>query len=96
MAGDSVPPSPPDTPGLRANRACRHCVQIKAKCIALEGSDNSICQRRVINAAAIQVRLLIYPLGVTDWADSARLLLLYLASVVETSQRMVHHSWHWL
>ena len=34
-----------DTPGLRAHRACRHCVQIKAKCVPLEGSGNSICQR---------------------------------------------------
>ncbi|KAH0831781.1 hypothetical protein AYO21_06305 [Fonsecaea monophora] len=48
MATNSVLPPPPphtDTPGLRANRACRPCVQIKAKCVPLEGSANSICVR---------------------------------------------------
>ncbi|KIW33082.1 uncharacterized protein PV07_04577 [Cladophialophora immunda] len=40
-----LPPPPTDTPGLRANRACRPCVQIKAKCVPLEGSTNSICVR---------------------------------------------------
>lgn len=45
MAAIAVPPQASDTPGLRANRACRHCVQIKAKCIPLEGSNKTICQR---------------------------------------------------
>ncbi|KIX02452.1 uncharacterized protein Z518_08393 [Rhinocladiella mackenziei CBS 650.93] len=36
---------PSDTPGLRAHRACRNCVQIKAKCVPLEGSNNTTCQR---------------------------------------------------
>ncbi|KIX94678.1 uncharacterized protein Z520_09724 [Fonsecaea multimorphosa CBS 102226] len=46
-ANAELPSSPPptDTPGLRANRACRPCVQIKAKCVPLEGSINSICVR---------------------------------------------------
>ncbi len=43
MSGESSPP-PTDTPGLRTNRACRHCVQIKAKCIPSEVSNN-ICAR---------------------------------------------------
>lgn len=34
----------PDHPGLRLNRACRSCVQIKAKCIPLDQSM-STCQR---------------------------------------------------
>ena len=34
-----------DTAGLRPNRACRNCVQIKAKCVPFEGSDLRICQR---------------------------------------------------
>lgn len=34
-----------DTIGLRPNRACRNCVQIKAKCVPFEGSDLRICQR---------------------------------------------------
>ena len=46
MAAASEPPCPgTDTPGLRAHRACRHCVQIKSKCVPLEGSGNTICQR---------------------------------------------------
>src|ERR1700743_9974 len=43
MAEDASPPPPVDTPGLKANRACRPCVQIKAKCVPLEGSN--ICTR---------------------------------------------------
>ncbi len=35
----------PDILGLRPNRACRNCVQIKAKCVPFEGSDLRICQR---------------------------------------------------
>ena len=42
---DSNVHSNPDTPGLRPNRACRNCVQIKARCVALEGSDLRVCQR---------------------------------------------------
>ncbi|KIW86883.1 uncharacterized protein Z519_12504 [Cladophialophora bantiana CBS 173.52] len=38
-------PDPDDTPGLRAHQACRHCVQIEAKCVPVEGSSNSICVR---------------------------------------------------
>lgn len=34
----------PDQPGLRPNRACRNCVQIKAKCVPVEGCL-SICVR---------------------------------------------------
>ncbi|OAP59769.1 hypothetical protein AYL99_04771 [Fonsecaea erecta] len=47
VAATELPPPPPptDTPGLRANRACRPCVQIKAKCVPLEGFTNSICVR---------------------------------------------------
>jgi len=45
MAAVAAPPQAPDIPGLRANRACRHCVQVKAKCVPLEGSNNTICQR---------------------------------------------------
>ena len=42
MASESPPP-PTDTPGLRSNRACRHCVQIKARCIP--SHTNNICVR---------------------------------------------------
>lgn len=34
----------PDQPGLLPNRACRACVQIKAKCVP-RGSDLSTCER---------------------------------------------------
>jgi len=34
----------PDQPGLRPNRACRNCIQIKAKCIPLTGALTA-CER---------------------------------------------------
>lgn len=34
-----------DQAGLRPGRACRPCVKIKAKCVPLENSELSICQR---------------------------------------------------
>jgi hypothetical protein len=42
---DSDHHSRSDTVGLRPNRACRNCVQIKAKCVPLEGSHLQVCQR---------------------------------------------------
>lgn len=45
MADPDSTHSRPDTLGLRPNRACRNCVQIKAKCVPLEGSDPTVCQR---------------------------------------------------
>lgn len=45
MAAPDMAPYAHDTPGLKPNRACRHCVQIKAKCIPLDESNNMICQR---------------------------------------------------
>ncbi|KAK4935066.1 hypothetical protein LTR10_023798 [Elasticomyces elasticus] len=47
MSATTVPPYPTDTPGLRINRACRNCVQIKAKCVPEPGPNSSVCQRRV-------------------------------------------------
>ncbi|KAK5028698.1 hypothetical protein LTS07_006077 [Exophiala sideris] len=45
MSATTVPPYPTDTPGLRINRACRNCVQIKAKCVPEPGPNSSVCQR---------------------------------------------------
>ncbi|KAJ9662182.1 hypothetical protein H2198_001533 [Neophaeococcomyces mojaviensis] len=40
---DSPHESLPDQPGLRPNRACRNCVQIKARCVPCE--NQAVCQR---------------------------------------------------
>ncbi|KAI1628076.1 hypothetical protein EDD37DRAFT_290559 [Exophiala viscosa] len=45
MTPTAASPYPTDTLGLRTNRACRNCVQIKAKCVPVPGSNSSTCQR---------------------------------------------------